>query len=846
MIELNKVKNSNEDFKRNDERSGGVIPKQTFTPVRDQEYNSSQINMFDPLIWSGFPWTERFWYKFCCRSRFCTDLTNGQFLIDDMLSHPCNIDRKIETKDKCLSIKILKTGTLEIEPAIIHPFVRISFINLKTCRYLQKTNFEMPSTLINEKNLIVSHNKVQNILEYKESCLDFLPPLCTPPNDLRELGESYAKWNEKFIINDEAKNILSDSTIIFFELLDFNFTRSMYKNFIEDEFSENTFKIAWGYLKPMGYSQTYLGKFKVQLYKYKYSSPLAMKNLRKTNPNYFRTPKVLYEFNWLKKEKYQTFIEVELKLELKPRLEDMQNLYIKNTFRNSVFSPETQLYDFDLAKLRNDKEKKKIKYEEEDQSAIEKRKRLLKFKKGLSEECILPNKLLYKFSTGKAGCLTIEFSFDGKYLAAACTDNQSELNTIKIFNVEEGNLKYHFKGHLGLIHNFSWSRDSKILYSASSDNLVKLWQVPKEDSNMAENTDYLDNDRLFLLTSISHPSYVYYVSLYPEMDKNIDIIATACFDGNVRLYLVNFSYDQNTNKYSFLNTNLVRKISIIEELEKVDFSATVINNYKKYNNLYSSRGMKIESESVALLQKTILDHRHPNSLVFDEIGRLFIGDSLGSIHMWQLSINSGKFLINKLQLISHKELEGDNINKLIIEPSEKKRLVVHSRDNCIRLLDISKDKPKVIVRYFGSKTSRTNIKSVVSPDGQYLLAASEDGKPFLWSFVSGTSLSTEKYECDFLDLLSDVTWNPEYNMFAMCGFGRDYPLLVYVYEKNEASIDPADLKLKNRDKILDQSDILPQDDFSDLNRNKSLTPINDNISEFTKELKTLIEPQIKK
>ena len=26
--------------------------------------------------------------------------------------------------------------------------------------------------------------------------------------------------------------------------------------------------IAWGYLKPVGYSQTYLGKLKIQLYKY--------------------------------------------------------------------------------------------------------------------------------------------------------------------------------------------------------------------------------------------------------------------------------------------------------------------------------------------------------------------------------------------------------------------------------------------------------------------------------------------------------------------------------------------------------------------------------------------------
>ena len=41
-----------------------------------------------------------------------------------------------------------------------------------------------------------------------------------------------------------------------------------------------------------------------------------------------------------------------------------------------------------------------------------------------------------------------------------------------------------------------------------------------------------------------------------------------------------------------------------------------------------------DKEKLSLLQKTALDHRHPNSVLFDITRRLYIGDSLGHIHIW--------------------------------------------------------------------------------------------------------------------------------------------------------------------------------------------------------------------
>jgi jouberin len=471
-----------------------AIIRQFFNPTPDPEM---KINMQEAHIWKGFPRSDRFWYYFLCKSSSVSDNAerNGRFHIEDMILNPCKLGDKIDIINKILCLRIIKTGTLDIEPSIIHPYVKISIVNLKTGRYLQKMQYEMPLFLKNEKNLVIGYDKINNNHEYKESYLDFIPPFATPPYDLREKGESYAEWNEDFVINDDAGNLLSSNNIIFFEIMDFNF-------FIKKD--DYTVPIAWGYLKPVGYSQTYLGKFKIQLYKYKYTPTEAFKKL---GLKYARTPSVLFEFNWVKKEKYQTYLEVELTLENKPNENDLKSmLYLQRKFRNTVFIPEGE-EEVDKEVLLT-QSKQILKSEEFDHHDYKKRRTLLLRRRGLNEDCILPDRLLFKFNTSKLGCLTHDFSHDGRYLAAACTDLNS-VTTIKIFNVEEGVLRYHFKGHQQLIHQMVWSDDNEILISASADNFVTLWSIPKDDSNNMENLEYQDNDKIFKLYSIPHPSYVF-------------------------------------------------------------------------------------------------------------------------------------------------------------------------------------------------------------------------------------------------------------------------------------------------------------------------------------------------
>ena len=764
--EENKINNNENNVDHNIENKNNSKQYQNFqfivnNPRRDED---NYIDIRTNYIWEGFPLSERFWYSFCCKTKCCSDYKNGDVFTTQCFRERCNIDKKLTNLDnKMLTLSIMKSGTLEIMPMIIHPFVRISIVNLKTGKYIQKSDFSSPAISRNENNFTVKHDLNTNHLELSNSLLDMIPPFATCPYDLREKGESYAEWNEDFYINEKASTLLDDNIIFFFEVLDYNL------NFNLNPKEECIIPMAWGYLKPVGFSQTYMGKHKIQLYKYKFNRTNILSDYKKKNPNFIRTPDLLYELDWIKKEKYQTFIQIRIGLEDFPTREQLKNIYFINKYICSVFVDESE--EVDIVVRPPTPGDKPVK---QDTSLEDK---LKKWRRG-NDKCILPDMLLYKFPTAKLGCLTHEFSHNGKYIAAACTEMNSETH-IKIFNVEEGKLRYVFKGHHNIIHHFTWSFDDLILISSSADNVVTLWRIPKHETSEKENLNPMENYIKFKIKDIHHPAYVYSTDISPKSSREVMFLATACFDGLVRIYKIIFNYDNQNIRYNFQNLSLFFEIPISQEFEDKAYFQKIESQLKAGNV------QKKDKERLSLLQKTALDHRHPNSVVFDITGRLYIGDSLGHIHIWLLSIDRDYPKMEKIKIITQKELEYGTINKITIIPKQSQRLIVHTRDNCIRLIDISTEKTKIILRYFGLKCCKTNIKSTCSPDGSYLFSGSEEGVPRMWQLETGIPFSTNKYECGFIDSVNDVSWNNIYNMNALSGFGQEYPLLIYIHERKE-------------------------------------------------------------
>ena len=152
-------------------------------------------------------------------------------------------------------------------------------------------------------------------------------------------------------------------------------------------------------------------------------------------------------------------------------------------------------------------------------------------------------------------------------------------------------------------------------------------------------------------------------------------------------------------------------------------------------------------------------------------------------------LRSNTVQVENLFKIRHKELLGDQINQIIMHPESEKQLFVQSRDNCVRLVQYENAQgPRIKKRLFGAKCKDLMVRCAVSPDGLYLISGSEDGKPYIWDTTDERLEKVKGYQYKLLDLVSDCQWNPRYNMFAVSGFGHNFPVLVYVFKRTQSEL----------------------------------------------------------
>jgi len=680
----------------------------------------------DNFVWSSFPFGERAGLGLK-NFALCKNQTTFVDHIDT--TKPSVVQTEIDKmKDQAVRINILETSQLELDRYVIHPFVKMHIVDIHTGRYVAKSTAKC----------VVGPNETMTVTtghkNFAESGIDFIPPFATNCCDLRLEGIARARWNYSIILNEEASYLYDPKHIILFEILDFS--KDLLKQNSNMLDSNNHYRIAWGYLRLAGLAKNHIGLSKIQLFKYKFDpSYTATLNIQKI---YKRIPFVYFDFIWPNKTNYEGYLNVQVNGIIKPPLTRVQR-----TSKN-IYEIEEDDRGFNLSTGF----KKKIVSQSEDlddPEFVKKQKMLLRRRRFNDDECRIPTHVLFRFQSAPLGCFRLSFSPNGKYLAAACTYENSK-TVIKIFNVEEGELKYTLKGHKNIIHDLNWHPTNKYLVSCSSDFSIKVWRIPEVEIN---EIDEEESERQLFVCELLHPAYVYSAKFYRDRDPNCLIIASACFDAKVRVWRVDLE-----------NEIFYRSDLISEDVLTIGM-----------------RGQEAEN---------LLEHRHPNILKFDDEGRLYIGDSLGSIHIWDVHVKYNKVSVSKLKELSHSELNGDAINTLNILPYEKKRLLVHSRDNCIRSIDYGNPSGlRILGRFFGSKSAKIAIRSVVSPDGQNVLSGSEDGKLYLWDFHTNEPYNTEHLGLSIVGPATDVDWNQGYHMFAVSGFGDEYPILVFASELEE-------------------------------------------------------------
>ncbi|CAH8874673.1 unnamed protein product [Trichobilharzia szidati] len=416
--------------------------------------------------------------------------------------------------------------------------------------------------------------------------------------------------------------------------------------------------------------------------------------------------------------------------------------------------------------------------------------------------------------TKSYGAQCLSFSPDGKWLAVGVirhfmpsgttgyySDNKLNRMDCSIliykfpFSGKRSQPTLELAGHSDIIYSLDWAKtpifqnpnnkvdetsprkisgDTKvfwILASGSADGTVRVWRlhltklyrktvgeyIPVSYSDTKTTRELTSapiqvgqiingssHKRGVLCNVLGHPNFVYSVVFKPtstELDgqefQNIQtllnrahLLATGCYDRNIRLWSIKHSQAQ-----------------LLQEL----------------NGIHQS---------------------HINSLTFDKNGsHLYSGDASGLIVVWQKTNSQrnqvkshSKWIFEKK--IEVRELEMCVINHLEFHPTMN-LLLVHTRDNCLKMLDLRSD--FITTRFHGALNNTELLRSCISPCGTFIFSGSEDGNVYVWNVNTGDQV--EIYQNLLLPgSVTSISYHPTDNVIAFSAVGPDSPVIVYAYD----------------------------------------------------------------
>ncbi|KAK7492879.1 hypothetical protein BaRGS_00015826 [Batillaria attramentaria] len=366
--------------------------------------------------------------------------------------------------------------------------------------------------------------------------------------------------------------------------------------------------------------------------------------------------------------------------------------------------------------------------------------------------CRIPNNLILTLPAGKKGCFVIRFSHDGRSLACACGDRDGY--PILMYEIPSGNLKLTLRGHFSLVYDLSWSRKDTHLATASADGTVRIWNI-LEGKPVSERV-------------LPHPGFVYCCKFHPQVDG---IVVSGCYDQVLRVW--DLSQEEETGQ--------------IREDGKI---------------LYDTE----------LMQEIEDHHGYINSICFDDDDgqKMYSADSCGTVNIWNVYVTDepGRRAFvrdwNLYYSLQEPELKDVQINYIEMHPSGR-RLLVHCRDNVIRMFDLRVQ--RVMQQYIGAVNFREKLGSCLTPCGTFIFAASEDGCVYAWNVDTGDQVARYT-ELNYRTPVTDVAYHPRDHILAVCSLGENHPVMVYKYDPFTAQVD-AGLSPRAPDATTDVEQISP-------------------------------------
>ncbi|XP_057329039.1 jouberin-like [Microplitis mediator] len=524
-----------------------------------------------------------------------------------------------------------------------------------------------------------------NYLKTGKESKNHLQPLMTGTFDFRENKSMIPCWEEELIFEHDFDSIVNqdNKTLILFEIVDLpSFADASYTY---DHFGgENCwYKIAWGFLKPVGRNGVaHIEKFvRLQLYKPKKNSRRSIRH--KCEP-----------YSWWKsgsRDKYPSTLFVTVTSVEPPKLEPV------------FYSQLT------LDELSDEQTEPAKSIPHTEMINVSRWSRLA------AQSCKIPNELFLKTEVSDNGCFYVCFSNNGKYLA--CVNCEEYDYPITVWKIDDEKIFVKFSGHKSFIYALDWSKTDNHLLSVSSDQTARVWDV--------------ENKLINEINMLPHPSYVYCGKFEPS---NPQTIITGC-------------YDRVSRVWSRKNKN---------------------NNYELSQELEGHDGFV-------------------NSICFLNDGGLLTADSVGIIIHWSVKKKKGSSRDWQIsRKIKIREIVNVAINTIVLHPLGS-RLLVHSRDNGLRMLDLAT--AVVLQRYSGLKNSRVQTTARISPCGSLILCGGEDATLNIWNTDSGKHIAI--YQTNLVDaIVTGVDYHPYDHalVYSIFGFATEACILRFNKQSTGESV----------------------------------------------------------
>ncbi|XP_072410215.1 jouberin isoform X1 [Chiloscyllium punctatum] len=444
--------------------------------------------------------------------------------------------------DLVLGVYIHRADLLKTDILTSHPSVKVHVIDETSGQYVKKEHSNRPVTSY-----------------YEQENVEHILPIMTQPYDFRKNKSAIPAWEEQIIFNERFGYFLhefmdSPSSLLFFEILEFVSMDEAKANYATQSSEGGWRKIAWAFLKLVGANGVLNidRKLRLQLY----YPPVKIKKLSNS----------IDVFEWWKKRPwnhypstlYVTVKGLRLPQNVNPSVRSMMAVQ-REQGTISFNDLQTELAQGAVSST--------LDYQKLD---------LLKWTRLPGQVCRIPNKLLLSFRGGQTGCYFIQFSHDGRNLAASCADRKGHF--IMVYEIPSGHLLGELNGHFNIVYSLCWSNDDKTILSASSDGTVRVWNTENYQSPAEK--------------ILPHPSFIYTAKYHPFVQY---LVVTGGYDSIIRVWNINVNE---------VNGQL---------LQEFDGHKSFINTL-----CFDAEGLRMfsgDSSGLVIFWSTVVNQSSPESLV---------------------------------------------------------------------------------------------------------------------------------------------------------------------------------------------------------------------------------------